>query len=95
MKLLITICSLIALTGCASKPLTKEEQAVRYIRKSDAPDSCSRVGRVNVGAYETITEDMREEHLKKRAYALGGNLVVLDRDEQLGVGTSGTAYKCP
>lgn len=93
MKLLILV-SLAFLASCASVPLSSEEQAVRILRKSDAPADCKEISKVDAVGFYAITPEAAETNLKKRAFALGANLITLDRVEDSGTTNYGTAFKC-
>lgn len=89
MKLLM----LAILAACATQPITKEESKVRILRKSDAPENCQELGRVYAYGLMSVTEQGRENDLKKDAFKLGGDTVtILNRDENNTI--FGMAYKC-
>lgn len=85
--------ALLCLSACASKPLSEGERSVRILRKSDAPASCKELGKVHAPGAASITEQGREDDLKRATFALGGNTVTIDRaDENLTI--YGTAFRC-
>ena len=92
MSLALSIC-LIFLAGCASVPLTDEENAVRILRKSDPPRECKEIGKVTAPGLASISEEGREADLKRATFKSGGNTVTIDRrDENQTI--YGTAFKC-
>ena len=95
MKTLLLLSLLFVLTNCANKPLTKEEKAVRILRKSDAPASCEELGRVKVSSLQAITDEAKESYLKREAVKIGGDTVAITekRDGDFNLWT-GIAYLC-
>lgn len=93
MKVILFIALLVGFTSCQTKPLSAEEQAVRILRKSDAPTSCKEIGRVHAPGLASFTEEGRDNDLKKATAALGGDTVqILRRDENNTV--YGMAFSC-
>jgi hypothetical protein len=89
---LILVCLLFS--GCAGAPLTKEQESVRILRKSDPPKECKDLGSVYLTGYETITMEMRDNNMKRSAHDKGGNTIQI---EEKGVGepTYGYVFNCP
>lgn len=93
MKRLILILGCLNLIGCVSKPLTSEEKAVRILRKSDAPATCKELKRVHAPGLASISEEGRENDLKRATASVGGDTVaIVRRDENNTI--YGIAYKC-
>lgn len=92
MKLfLITI--ILGLSSCVTKPLTEAEKSVRILRKSDAPSTCKEISKVHAPGSMSITDQGREDDLKRSTASVGGNTVTIDRtDENLTI--YGTAFLC-
>ena len=84
----------LALLGCAGAPLTAEEQAVRVYRKSDPDVSCKQLSKVLSPGMGSFSEQGREDKLKRKARAAGGNAVVVDRTDEFN-NVYGTAFVCP
>lgn len=84
---------MVFLSGCASKPLTNEEQAVRILRKSDAPANCKDMGKVIASGLASLSDEGRENDLKKATYKAGGDTVTLDKRDENNT-LYGTAFKC-
>ena len=80
-------------TGCASKPLTESEKKVRILRKSDAPASCKELGRVHAPGLASITEQGREDDLKRATAKLTGDTVAITRRDENNT-VYGIAYLC-
>jgi hypothetical protein len=79
--------------GCASAPLTEQERSVRILRKSDPPANCKELEKVHAPGVMSVTEQGREEDLKRATAKVGGDTVTIDsRDANNTV--FGTAYKC-
>lgn len=85
---------LLFLSACASVPLTSEEQAVRLLRKSDAPAECKEIGKITLSNWSAMTEENRDESLRRKGYAIGANLVTVDRIDDKNM-TYSTAHSCP
>lgn len=82
------------MVGCVSVPLTKEEQDVRILRRSDPPTVCKELGQVLASGLMSITEEGRESDLRRATIKKGGNTVTIDRRD--GDRTIyGTAFACP
>ena len=47
---MLNVVFFILLAGCSEAPLTKEERAVRILRKSEPPVHCKELGRVHADA---------------------------------------------
>lgn len=90
----ILILSLVIMIGCASKPLTPEEQAVRILRKSDPDKSCKEVQAVYASGFYALNEIEKEKELKRATLKVGANTVTYDRTDENGT-IYGTAFKCP
>lgn len=92
MKNMIIVLGLLGLASCASAPLTKEEQSVKVLRKSDAGNECQELGRVH-SSMSSFEDQTKENDVKKASFAMGGDTVqVMPRDENSVV--HGIAYKC-
>lgn len=87
------IISVLLLSGCASKPLSPEEQAVRILRKSDAPATCKEMGKVIASGLASLSDEGRESDLKKATYKAGGDTVTIDKRDENNT-LYGTAFKC-
>lgn len=85
---------LFLVSSCTSAPLTQEEQAVRLLRKSDAPANCKEIGSVHAPGLASITEEGREKDLRRETHKVGGNVVSINRSDENGT-LYGTAYNCP
>jgi hypothetical protein len=84
---------LVLTAGCASAPLNQQEQAVRILRKSDAPATCRELGKVTAPGLASLSDEGREKDLKRNAAKLGGDTVTWDRqDENMTI--FGTAFAC-
>lgn len=94
MKLICNLFLLSIVTGCASVPLTSQEQAVRILRKSDPPASCKEIGKVHAPGLGSLTEAGRESDLKRATNKIGGNTVTEDRRDENNT-IYGTAFNCP
>jgi hypothetical protein len=94
MKFYATV-SLLILSACASTQMTAQEIEVRILRNTDAPKDCKSMGSVMVYSYDAMTTEGREDVLKKRAFALNGNTVTIDKYENEGTAIRGTSYQCP
>lgn len=95
MRALLFLTLLFVVTNCATKPLTAEEKAVRILRQSDAPATCSEIGRVKVSSLQAITDEGKEDFLKKEALKKGGNTVAIIRKGQGDFDLwSGLIYSC-
>lgn len=96
MKILIPLSLITLIAGCASQPLTQEERSVRILRKSDAPADCREVGRVKVSSLQAITDEGKDDYLKREAFKIGGNTVAITRKETNDFKLwTGLAFKCP
>lgn len=96
MKRLIGLSILLLITaGCASAPpvLSEAERSVRILRDTEPPMTCRDLGRVEVRDNWGHDVEALEAELKRKAYALSGN-VVQRRVVALGF-MSGVAFKCP
>ena len=93
LKIFFRLFVLAALQACVSAPLTPQEQAVRVLRKSDAPASCVEKGKVHAPGAMSVTEEGRELDLKREANKIGGNTVTVDRTDANNT-VFGTAYFC-
>ena len=85
---------LLLMAGCVTVPLTPEEQAVRIYRKSDPPTTCKELGKVYSGGLAALTDEGRENNLKRAARKAGGNAVSMDRTDENNT-IYGTAWNCP
>lgn len=93
MKRIILILGCMNLIGCASKPLSAQEMAVRILRKSDAPATCKELERVHAPGLASFSEEGRENDLKRATASVGGDTVAItSRDENNTI--YGVAYKC-
>ncbi len=88
------VIALIVLAGCTSAPLTQQEQAVRILRKSDAPATCKEVASVHAPGLVSFTQEGREMDLRRETNKVGGNVVSVNRTDENGT-IFGTAYNCP
>lgn len=90
----ITVLLSFQLIGCASSPLSVQEQSIRILRKSDPDRSCKEIQKIHSPAFGAWTEDGREDNLKRETLKVSGNVVAIDRIDDNGT-IFGTAYKCP
>lgn len=79
--------------GCMTTQLTETEKAVRVLRKSDAPANCKEISKVHAPTWGAVTEEGKENILKKETAKLSGNTVTLDKTDENGT-MYGTAYQC-
>jgi hypothetical protein len=93
MKKLLILIIAAAIAGCASTPLTNEEQAVRLLRKSDAPANCIELGKIHAPGIMSITEEGREGDLKREGFKLKADTVSIDRRDENNT-LFGTAFRC-
>lgn len=93
-KILNTISAFILLTSCANSPLTAKENSVRILKKSDPEKACKEIAKVHAPGLASMTDEGREDDLKRATHKVGGNVVTLDRiDENRTL--YGTAFSCP
>ena len=88
--------ALLLLTGCVS--LTPQAQAIRVTNNPDVVRGCKFLGNVrDDGANAVGTATRVEDMLKKRAAALGGNVLMVTSTTATPYVTtmSGEAYSCP
>lgn len=93
MNVLIGLSLVLLLSGCVSAPLSPAEHAVRVLKKSDPPVTCTKLAKVYVNGMTHPSIESREEDLQRQAYASGGNTVTMDSGADFQTMT-GTVYKC-
>lgn len=74
-------------------PLTEAEKSVRILRKTDAPASCKEIGKVFASGLASLSEEGREDDLKRATHKAGGDTVTIDRRDA-NESMFGTAFKC-
>lgn len=92
MKIVFGILTMIAVS-CATQPLTDSEKSVRILRKSDPDKACKEVGKVTAPGLGSISDQGREDDLKRATAKAGGDTVTLDRMDENRT-FFGTAFKC-
>lgn len=92
MKVLSTI-ALLSLVGCATQPLTDAEKNVRILRKSDPDRNCKEIGKVQAPGLGSISDQGREDDLKRATAKAGGDTVTIDKIDENRT-HYGTAFKC-
>jgi hypothetical protein len=92
-QILFLVISGSLLVGCASKPSSPEEASVRILKKSDPPATCKELGKVIASGLASLSDEGREQDLKKATYKLSGDTVTWDKQDENRT-IYGTAYKC-
>lgn len=81
------------MVSCSSAPLSENEKSVRILRNGDAPASCAEKETLQVQTFVAATNQGREDELKRKAYAIGADTVVLSRLNHNNF-IEGVAFKC-
>jgi len=96
MRKLFSLAIAFGLISCVGKPLTEQEKSVRVLRQSDAPSECKELGRVKVSSLQAISEDAKEDYLKRESAKLGGNTVAITNKETGDFKLwTGVSFDCP